>query len=84
MWNALTGKAQVAIVLLAVFVIGFSTSIRVTTASKDPLARQAEAQEKMAKELNDIKQILGSWEWEGVNGEAKLHLCGCTHEATIH
>lgn len=27
-------------------------------------ARQAEAQERMAVELNQIKQIMGSWDWE--------------------
>jgi hypothetical protein len=30
--------------------------------------RQAEAQERMAVELNQIKQIMGSWDWENPDG----------------
>jgi hypothetical protein len=33
-------------------------------AERDAAERQAVAQEKMAQELNQIKQILASWEWE--------------------
>jgi hypothetical protein len=34
--------------------------------------RQAKAQEHMAQELNHIKQILGSWDWEGTQRGRQL------------
>jgi anti-sigma-K factor RskA len=48
-------------ILCAVLVIA---ATHFATKGEDPLVRQAKAQEQMAQELNQIKQILGSWDWE--------------------